>query len=523
MLFHSYSFLFLFLPVTLLLFFVSRSYGSKRLALSVLTLASFGFYAIWNPLYLPLLLLSIGLNFAIGRQLSAQYSQLAIAPSTTQSHSAFGTLQTQRKALLSLGLGINLALIAYYKYADFIASSILPSGLYQAVNSELALSQITLPLAISFFTFQQISYLVDAYKGDSSVYRFGDYCLFVSFFPQLIAGPIVRHQNLIPQFHQPQTFRFSQRNVVVGLAGFALGLSKKVLIADSLSPWVSEIFAHADDVTFLEAWVGAIAYSLQLYFDFSGYSDMAIGIALLFNIQLPVNFNSPYKATSIVSFWRRWHITLSHFLRDYLYIPLGGSQKGNARRYGNLLITMLLGGLWHGAGWTFVLWGGLHGAYLCINHAWHRFSQQWQQRYLPLLTLPAAIAWSLTMVAVVVSWVLFRSETLADGIGIIQTMAGLNGVVLPGASTGKLGGLEQLGVQLTPWAQMPHLPMLFGSRLAAMGWLAILTLACVQLPNTQEIVGSMRPNPIWAVGLGCLSVLCLLSLNQVSEFLYFQF
>lgn len=516
MLFNSYLFIFLFLPLAIALFFASRALTTQRVALTALTVVSLCFYAAWNPLYLPLLLLSIGLNFIIGRQLS-----------TNQSNANQSKRSTSAKALLSLGLIINLALIGYYKYADFLATSLLPPSLYQTLNSEFAIAEIALPLAISFFTFQQIGYLVDAYRGDAPAYGFGDYCLFVSFFPQLIAGPIVRHQDLIPQFHQPQTFKPYQRHIILGLAGFALGLSKKVLIADNLAPWVGEIFANAGDVGFLEAWVGAIAYSLQLYFDFSGYSDMAIGLALMFNIRLPINFNSPYKATSIVSFWRRWHITLSNFLRDYLYIPLGGSRKGEVRRYSNLLTTMLLGGLWHGAGWTFVLWGGLHGSYLCINHAWQRLSQSLNQalaqRGMVNVKMPSAITWTITMVAVTVSWVVFRAQTLSDGLSIIQAMSGVNGIAIPGSDSGKLAFLQQLGFQLTPWNKLAHLPKLFGNRLAAIGVLIALVVICVRLPNTQQIVNNLRPNTFWAIGFGLLSVLCLLSLNQVSEFLYFQF
>ncbi len=523
MLFNSYAFLFLFLPLALLTFFWGGRYCSQRVALGLLTVLSLGFYAVWNPLYLPLLLLSIGVNFAIGRQLTL----CATGSKSNRQAQSKGWLKNRPGTLLCLGLIFNLSLIAYYKYADFLAASLLPNSLYQSLNDmgngNWSLAQIALPLAISFFTFQQVGYLVDAYKGQAPVYSWGDYSLFVSFFPQLIAGPIVRHTDVIKQFHKPQTFSLSRRNVALGLTGFTLGLAKKVLIADSLSPWVADIFSHAGEVTCLEAWVGAISYTLQLYFDFSGYSDMAIGIGLLFNISLPVNFNSPYKSTSIVEFWRRWHITLSNFLRDYLYIPLGGSRHGNLRRYGNLMMTMLLGGLWHGAGWPFVLWGGLQGAYLCINHGWHWFNQRLAQAKLPMLALSAGVSWLITLVAVIAGWVIFRAQTLADGLTLLKTMAGGNGVSLPGSPTGKLAFLQAAGIKIVSWTSFPYLPVVENSRLLAIGILIGLLLICVVLPNTQQILGQMRLNRRWAVSVGLLSVLCLLSLNQVSEFLYFQF
>ncbi|MEO0540695.1 MAG: MBOAT family protein [Cyanobacteria bacterium P01_A01_bin.105] len=494
MLFNSYVFIFIFLPTTLVVFYTLGRLRWAKGAVAALTLASLFFYGYWNPPYLILLVGSIVANYFMGRLLSRPAS-------------------LNRKVLLGAGITFNLLLIGYYKYAAFLLGSILPSGLYNSVDSALSLGDIFLPLGISFFTFQQIAYLVDAYQGQTKDYGFMDYCLFVSFFPQLIAGPIVHHKEVLPQFYQPETFQFSHRSLALGLTTFILGLSKKVLIADNISPWVGTVFSHAADVSFIEAWVGALSYTLQLYFDFSGYSDMAIGLGLMLNIQLPLNFNSPYKATSIVDFWRRWHITLSNFLRDYLYIPLGGSRRGDLRRYGNLMATMLLGGLWHGAGWTFVLWGGLHGAFLSVNHLW---------RKLPI-KLPHVLSWGLTFVAVMLSWVLFRATTLGDASALLGTMAGFNGVVIPGEAAGKLGVLTKVGIELRSWSDLTYLPVLNGNKLLAMLALIGLVGACAGLPNTQQIVERLRPRWYWAMGIGGLSVFCLLSLSRVSEFLYFQF
>ncbi len=496
MLFNSYTFIFLFLPLTLATFYGFAWLKRLRLATLALALCSLGFYGYWRPVYLPLLLTSIIVNYSIGCKLS-------------------DWPQGSRKSrwILTFGLIFNLGLIAYYKYAAFVVTSFIPVPWQLTLQSYWQFDHIVLPLAISFFTFQQIAYLVDAAKGEVKGYRFWDYCLFVSFFPQLIAGPIVHHSQVVPQFYRLRTFILNQRNLSLGITAFILGLAKKVLIADNLSSWVAPVFAHSQEVVFTEVWVGALAYTFQLYFDFSGYSDMAIGLGLMFNIQLPLNFDSPYKAQSITEFWRRWHITLSNFLRDYLYIPLGGSRRGEWRRYSNLMITMLLGGLWHGAGWTFVLWGGLHGAYLCINHGWRRLRLQ----------MPGFMAWGLTFLAVVVSWVLFRAETLTDGMNLLATMAGFNGVVLPGEVSGRLGVLSNFGLTLRPWGEMDYLPVLGGSRAGAIAALVALILVTTQAPNVHELLARLRPRWWWAAGVGLLGGVCLLSLNRVSEFLYFQF
>ena len=493
MLFNSYLFIFGFLPLTFILFFILTNLRLIKIAKVWLTIASFTFYAYWNIAYLPLLLISIIFNYQMGRLIAYVKSK-------------------NKKALVFLWIGIggNLAIIAYYKYANFFLSSV-----NELISTKLIIPEIVLPLAISFYTFTQIAYLVDVYRGETqdSNYDLLTYSLFVTFFPQLIAGPILRHNELIPQFRQLRNFVFSHKNIALGLTLFSLGLAKKVLLADNLSPWVAPVFNHAEEVSFIEAWVGALSYTFQLYFDFSGYSDMAIGLGLMFNIRLPINFNSPYKATSIIDFWRRWHITLSNFLRDYLYIPLGGNRQGEVRRYANLLITMLLGGLWHGAGWTFVLWGGLHGVYLCLNHWWRKLN----------ILLPSLLGWIITFVAVVFSWVLFRSHSLHDGIEIFKAMVGIKGIVLPAEPQGKLSFLSQFGLQLRSWGKLIYLPTVNGSKFLSLLTLVILTLSVSLLPNTQQIVGRVQPTWWWSASIGLLTGFCLLSFNRVSEFLYFQF
>jgi alginate O-acetyltransferase complex protein AlgI len=493
MLFNSYVFIFAFLPVTALVFFFLAKRRLVRAARHWLTITSLFFYGYWNVAYLPLLVGSIVFNYQMGKALTFAEPK-----------------SKQAKLLLWIGISVNIAIIAYYKYAYFLTESV-----NSLVRTNVRIPEILLPLGISFYTFTQAAYLVDVYRGETreTKYDFMTYTLFISFFPQLIAGPILRHDELIPQLRQLKTFVISHKNIATGLVMFSLGLSKKVLIADTLSPWVAPIFNNAADVSFLEAWVGALSYTFQLYFDFSGYSDMAIGLGLIFNIQLPVNFNSPYKANSISDFWRRWHITLSNFLRDYLYIPLGGNRKGEVRRYGNLIITMLLGGLWHGAGWTYVIWGGLHGVYLAINHGWKKLKKP----------LPELFAWLITFLSVLMSWVLFRAKTLGDAINVLQTMAGLKGVIIPGEPQGKLSVLTKVGIQLESWKDLTYLPEFWGNKVWPLFILVILLLCVKFLPNTQEIIKSLKPTWWWAAWVGLLTGFCLLSLNRVSEFLYFQF
>src|SRR5450432_1166235 len=403
MLFSSYTFLFQFLPATVLAFAAARRH-SPRAGIMVLVGASLFFYGAWRPVYLLLFAASVAVNFGLGLWMEDLL---------------------RRRAIGMFGVALNLAMLCYFKYTNFIFD-----GLNAFTGAPLPFVNIVLPLGISFFTFQQIAYLVDVMRGAKVERDIVSYTLFVSFFPHLIAGPLVHHAEMIPQFKRGRTGR-SAVLAARGLAIFAAGLFKKVVIADNLAQFVSPVFAHLDaggGVTTPWAWLATLAYTLQIYFDFSGYSDMAIGLALLFGIRLPVNFRSPYQATSIIEFWRRWHITLSRFLRDYLYIPLGGNRLGEQRRYINLLVTMLLGGLWHGAGWNFLVWGGLHGLYLCINHLW----QSWRghdARAAANAVLAAAskiLSWAVTFFAVVIAWVFFRAKTMAGAWQMLGSLFGFD-------------------------------------------------------------------------------------------------
>jgi len=506
MLFNSYVFLFAFLPLTLGGFFlVGGALGGRRrrqAAVAFLVLASLTYYGWWDPAYLGLIGVSIFANFYVGLLLSRE-----------------GAGRRFKRVALTFGVVLNLSLLGYFKYAGFLARSV-----DALLDLGLEVGPIVLPLAISFFTFQQIAYLVDAYEGKTREYSFLDYCLFVTFFPQLIAGPIVHHKEMLPQFEQEETYRPRARNLSVGAAFFTMGLFKKVVIADSMALFANPVFSGAETgaaLSFADAWTGAMAYTMQLYFDFAGYSDMAIGLAAMFGIRLPVNFDSPYKATSIIDFWRRWHITLSRFLRDYLYIPLGGNRKGKARRYVNLLITMLLGGLWHGAGWTFVVWGGLHGLYLCVNHAYRAVRMKILGVEGPAGPGALVAHRAITFLAVVVGWVFFRAESFEGAGVILRAMSGADGLAME----------SPVGV----------------ADLAAGGQIALATLIALFLPNTNEIMASharplgWAPHPepgspslgaralqwrptIWhGVALGAAAVMSILFISRANEFLYFQF
>ncbi|MCP4406192.1 MAG: MBOAT family protein [Gammaproteobacteria bacterium] len=511
MLFNSYIFLLFFLPITFTGFFLIGGRGHHRIAIAWLVGASLFFYSWWNPAYLGLILASIFVNYAVGVSLGGAQKS---------------------KTLLTVGIVFNLLLLGYFKYANFFVDN-----LNALTGSDLFLEAILLPLAISFFTFQQIAYLVDAYQGETKEYNFLHYCLFVTFFPQLIAGPIVHHKEMLPQFAKDAIYKIKHRDVVIGLTILILGLFKKIVMADGIAVYSTPIFNAAADgqtINFLEAWGGVLAYSFQLYFDFSGYSDMAIGIARLFSIQLPINFNSPYKAVNIIDFWRRWHITLSRFLRDYLYIPLGGNRNGPTRRHINLLTTMILGGLWHGASWNFAAWGGLHGLYLVINHFWRTIYKTlgWN-----LLENSLAYYWFsriITFLAVVIAWVPFRAADADASISMLRSMFGLNGITLPTVLRYKLGDfgvyLEQSGVSfggffildIVQWATYGAPAIIF---LLLTSWFAPNTLQIMSYQNqTTEIkVFRFKPSFAWSFVTAVLLITCLSYMNRASEFMYFQF
>jgi len=468
MLFNSEIFIFLFLPLTLFGFYGLSYLSAKRCAVAWLVFMSCVFYGWFRLDYLLLLLLLIVINYKFGILLSTQHKKGCKTP-----------------FLLICGLLINLGVLFYYKYSNFALSNI-----NTAFGTHYILQNIVMPIGISFFIFQKIAYLVDAYRGEAEEYNFLDFCLFVMYFPQLIAGPIVHHKELIPQFRQPSIFKFNPTDMSIGLTMFIIGLCKKIIIADQLALWVDAPFQAVQSgwgLSFLEAWAAALTFTLQIYFDFSGYTDMALGLALMMGIRLPLNFNSPYKALNIIDFWRRWHMTLSRFLRDYVYISLGGNRKGSKRRYINLLGTMLIGGLWHGAAWTFLFWGALHGFYLIINHQWHQI----KKRYGLGLTEPGLMrrigARGLMFFSVLVAWVFFRADSFKAAIVMLKGMLGLNGVVIAAKYETSWSTLKTLGIRFddTGVAYLHGVnQFLFGIALYGMIWL---------LPNTQQICAAFRP------------------------------
>ena len=500
MLFNSDIFLFIFLPLTLLAFYMLGSLGRIRLAIAALVLASLIYYGWWNPAYLPLILGSMLTNYFMGMAIQRQLSR-----------------GTMAKPMLIAGIVFNLGLLGYFKYANFFVDS-----LNTASGAGIELAPIILPLAISFFTFQQIAYLVDVYQRKIKEVDLMRYALFVTFFPQLIAGPIVHHGEMMPQFADRSIGQFKLANLVTGGMIFFIGLFKKVVLADNVAPFATGVYraiATGDAVSFVSAWTGALAYTLQIYFDFSGYSDMAIGIAYMFGICLPLNFNSPYKATGIIDYWRRWHMTLSRFLRDYLYIPLGGNRHGPGRRYLNMFVVMLLGGLWHGAGWNFVIWGALHGVYLGINQAW----RNWRGDSISRSRLGRGFSCMFTFLLITLTFVIFRTETIDSALRMLSIMMGVEGTM----PSGPADLLAQVDMQ-------------------AAG-LIVLLLSIVWLaPNTQQFMREYmdtdgvlkyrvdgdslfmrwlrwRPRPVYAIGLALLTAVTVMSLWQPSEFIYYQF
>ena len=489
MLFNSYEFIFLFLPIT---FFVYFYLTSKRLitgAKAFLVFSSLFFYSWWNIVYLPLILASMLFNYTIGSSLTKENEHKKI----------------NKKTLLAFGIVSNLLLLGYFKYSDFFIENF-----NLATNSNFDLLHLALPLAISFFTFQQIAYLVDSYRKETKEYDFLNYSLFVTFFPQLIAGPIVHHKEMMPQFAKTSNLVKNYRNIALGIFIFSIGLFKKVVIADTFAVWATAGFDNATTLNLIEAWATSLSYTFQLYFDFSGYTDMAIGAALLFNIVLPINFNSPYKATSIQDFWRRWHITLSRFLKDYIYIPMGGNRLEEFRTYSNLMITFLLGGLWHGAGWTFIFWGFLHGIALVIHRIWQSLG----------FRLWTWLAWFITFNFINITWVFFRAKEWKDAMKVIGGMCGLNGIELPANLASKLGFLEEYGVEFGKW--MGNIDGNFETIFWIIGGFLVVILLKNSTKKFDNFQTDYKSAFITALCLyGAISF--MLKASQQSQFLYFNF
>lgn len=471
MLFNSLEFLFLFLPITFIVYFLLNKHKLTELAKGWLVLMSLYFYAYWKLNYLPIILTSMIFNYSIGSTLVQKIK-----------------LNINRKAVLMFGVVGNILLLGYFKYFDFLIDNI-----NHLFHQDFNFMNIMLPLGISFFTFQQISFLVDSYKYETKEYDFLTYALFVTFFPQLIAGPIVHHKEMMPQFASLRNRIINHKNISIGLFLLAIGLFKKIMIADTFSEFAKPMFDTITSLTCFEAWCASISYTFQIYFDFSGYCDMAMGIGYLFNIVLPQNFNSPYKADSIQDFWRRWHMTLSRFLRDYIYIPLGGNRKGSVITYRNLFLTFLIGGIWHGANWTFVVWGVLHGLALCIHRLWKTLN----------IKIPYVMAVFFTFFFVNITWVYFRATSIEKANYIIKSMFGLN-------------GFEPIIIN--------KLRFSFENGSIKLSLLALIgTIILLFIPNSIELSKKFKPNSIFFTVTLVLMLVSILSINKVSEFLYFQF
>jgi D-alanyl-lipoteichoic acid acyltransferase DltB (MBOAT superfamily) len=519
LLFNSYEFIFVFLPVTLGGYLLLSRYATTRAVTGWVFAVSLAFYAYWSLPYLGLLLLSIVVNFWVSQRL-------------------VGGHDARRRRFLVAGIVFNLSLLAGFKYAGFVAANVSAIA-----GAPLGLHDVVVPIGISFYTFTQVAYLVDCHRDRRCETTFAAYGLFVTIFPHLIMGPIIHHREMLPQFRHMHRLERWWSDFAGGIAFFCIGLFKKVMLADSVAVYATPIFVAADaglPVSTFEAWGGALAYTLQIYFDFSGYCDMAIGLGLMIGVRLPINFASPYQAASIIDFWRRWHVTLSRFLRSYLYIPLGGNRHGPVRTQANILATMLLGGLWHGASWTFVAWGGLHGSYLILAHVLGRPWTRALGRVLsPAWTRRANIA--LTMLAVIVGWVIFRAGTFEGARTLIAAMLCLDGCSLPSALAAAplRGALTTLGIRIDA-------DTILLMKTWARGWplLVILFVATQNLPSSQALLSyrgpdagdprpplplaapprlRWQPDRRWAVALAVAAAVCLLNLSSITEFLYFQF
>ena len=497
MLFTQFEFIFMFVPVTLVGYFLLGKFSTSATPRLVwLAAASLFFYGYWDIRFIPVIAVSVVLNYLFGWRLS-----------TTPMGS------TARTRVFVVAIAANLLALAVFKYTNFLIGIVM-----SVTHAHLAKLPIVLPLGISFFTFTQIAYLADVFAGYANERNFAKYTLFVTYFPHLVAGPILHHREMMPQFGSEASRWFSPERMAVGLTVFGIGLFKKVVIADGFALIANPAFAAADHLSTFDAWCGALAYSLQIYFDFSGYSDMAIGLSSMFGIVLPFNFDAPYKSRSIVEFWRRWHITLSRFLRDYLYIPLGGSRRGDARRYVNLFTTMLLGGLWHGAGWTFVMWGGLHGIYLIVNHGWTglraRSAVAARIAANPLYPMAALL---LTQCCVVVAWVFFRAEGFHAATRMLRAMAGFT---RPDAvSVNSAAQLGLIGLAYVVCFVAPNVNEMFAA------W--NVGLVTYNNPRPWSILRiKWWPTIRWAVTTAVVLLVAIsvsLITGEISPFLYFQF
>ncbi len=506
MLFNSYIFIFLFLPLALIGWFGLNKIEKYKLAQWFLVAMSLWFYGYFNPGYLAVILGSSLFNFLFSAMVEQYEKKQALGAELGEARI---NPPTAKRMLLILGVAVNLGILGYFKYYDFFIENV-----NAAVGTDFALHHILLPLGISFFTFQQVSFVIDRCRGMASHYELVDYLCFVTFFPQLIAGPIVLHSELVPQFQDKEKRRFDINSFAQGIVYFVIGLSKKVLLADTLAKVVNFAFDNVAGIDTITAIVLAVAFSFELYFDFSGYCDMAIGIGKMFGIEIPDNFDSPYKSASVKEFWRRWHMTLGRFFTTYVYFPLGGSRKGKVRTVMNTMIVFTLSGLWHGANWTFVLWGVLHGAAVSVNSLTDKKGQVksgWKKR----------ICQAVTYVFVALAFVIFRSDSLTavaiyferlfsfSHFGSLQVVAEKMSMSEIYIVT-KL--LDMKAPQLLPYVNMGMLILVMA--------ISVIVLAG---KRTKQIVENCKWTTGFAIKMTLLFAWSVISLSGVSTFLYFNF
>ncbi|CAM3449387.1 MAG: MBOAT family O-acyltransferase [Aliarcobacter sp.] len=460
MLFNSYEFLLVFLPLTFIIYFYLNSKKLITLSKIFLVIASLTFYSWWNVIYLPLILGSMIFNFYVGQFLGKK----------------------RTKQMLTFGIIGNVALLGYFKYTDFFIENF-----NWALNKDVELLHLALPLAISYFTFQQIAFLVDSYRGETKEYNFLNYALFITFFPQLLMGPIMHHKEIIPQFQTKWKSFIKWENVALGLFIFAIGLSKKTLIGDPLTDYAQYAFDNAQKLSMVEAWYASVSYVLSYYFDLSGYADMAIGIGKMFNIDIPKNFNSPYKARNFADYWKRWHITLSRFLSDYIYKSLGGNKSLVWVMYLNIMITFFVSGFWHGAGWNFVVWGLLNGIFVVMAHMMKKAN----------LEMNFYVAWFLMFFGLILTRILFVSNDFADAWYVTTTLFDISNL-----------RFENL-FYIDPYLQSFYIVLAL-----------YLALAC---KNSMEISENFKPNFKYIFYTVILLTASLFTFSSAKEFLYFQF
>ena len=482
MLFNSYEFIFLFLPITLIIYFTLNRYGKNNIAKGWLVIASLYFYSYFHLSYLYLILSSIMVNYFIGNKLNHK-----------------SLTEKERKIWMIIGVAFNLGLLGYFKYYDFFVENI-----NIVLKTNFTLLYILLPLGISFFTFQQLSFIIDSYNEKSMKYDFLSYCLFVTFFPQLIAGPIVLPNEMLPQFEDKRNKLINYENMNRGLYMFSIGLAKKVIIADTIANFANAGFDQMETLNIIEAWMTSISYTLQLYFDFSGYCDMAMGIALMFNIVLPLNFNSPYKSTNIQEFWKRWHMTLGRFMTNYLYIPLGGNRLGERKTLRNLFIVFMASGIWHGAGWNFVIWGGLHGICILIHRVWKNSGRKMNK----------LLGWFITINLVNIFWVFFRAETLNGALKVLKGMFNYKSLITVVLEMEQKNNLMRIYQEIKD---------IFGANEIDIAILLFATIITFLLNNTFNIVNSLKINIKNCFIVAFFFSISICYFNGISNFLYFNF